>query len=59
MEFCKMKKFLAILINKILYRLGKLLKRGSSKPGQVALKICPNILSLVKLPKDVIVVTRK
>jgi len=54
-----MKKFLAILINKILYRLGKVLRRGSSKPGQVALKICPNILSLVKLPKDVIVVTRK
>ncbi len=54
-----MKKFLAILISKILYKIGKILKRGSSKPGQVALKICPNILSLVKLPKDIVIVTRK
>ncbi len=52
-----MKKFIAIMLNKIIYKIGKLLKKGSSMPGQIALKICPNILSQVKLPKYVIVVT--
>jgi UDP-N-acetylmuramyl tripeptide synthase len=33
------------------------MKKGSSKPGQVALKLCPDILSKIKLPKNVIVVT--
>ncbi len=52
-----MKKFLAIVINKIVYKIGKLLKKGSSKPGQIALKICPDILSKIKLPEKVIIVT--
>lgn len=52
-----MPKALIILINKFLYKIGKLLKRGSSKPGQVALKLDHDILSKILLPEDVIVVT--
>ena len=54
-----MKTFLIILLTKILYRIGKLLKKGSSKPGQIALKLDKNILSKITLPKNVIMVTRK
>ena len=54
-----MNKSVVIIVNKLLYKLGKLLKKGSSKPGQIALKLCPNILSQIKYPKNVIVVTRK
>ena len=39
-----MKKFLTILITKLLRFAGKLIGRGSSKPGQVALKLCPELL---------------
>ncbi len=52
-----MKKFFTILICKLLRFAGKLLGKGSSKPGQVALKICPDILSRVQLPKYIIAVT--
>ncbi len=52
-----MKTAFVILCNKILYQIGKLLKKGSSKPGQVALKLDKNILSKVHLPEDIIVVT--
>ena len=52
-----MNKSIVIMINKILYKLGKLMKKGSSKPGQVALKLCPDILSKISMPKNVIVVT--
>lgn len=52
-----MKKFLTILITKLLRFAGKLIGRGSSKPGQVALKLCPDILSRVELPKYIIAVT--
>lgn len=52
-----MKKAFIILLNKIIYKVGKLLKKGSSKPGQIALKLDPNILSKITLPEDVIVVT--
>ena len=52
-----MKKFLTILITKLLRFAGKLIGRGSSKPGQVALKLCPDILSRMKLPKYIIAVT--
>ncbi len=53
-----MNKSIVILLNKFLYKIGKIMKKGSSKPGQIALKLCPNILSKIKLPKNVIVVTR-
>ena len=52
-----MKKILAIIVCKIVRAVGKLVKRGSSLPGKWALKIDPNILSKVKLPKYVIAVT--
>ena len=52
-----MKKFLTILITKLLRFAGKLIGRGSSKPGQVALRLCPDILSRVELPRYVIAVT--
>ena len=52
-----MNKSIVIIVNKILYKIGKLLKKGSSKPGQIALKLCPNILAKVKMPENVIVVT--
>ena len=52
-----MKKFFTILICKILRFAGKLIGKGSSKPGQVALKLCPDILSRVQLPPYIIAVT--
>jgi hypothetical protein len=53
-----MKKAFIIILTKLLYKIGKLLKKGSSKPGQIALKLDKNILSKIKLPEDVIIVTR-
>lgn len=52
-----MKVFITILICKLLRFVGGLIGKGSSKPGQVALKICPDILSRVKLPERIIAVT--
>ena len=36
---------------------GKLIGKGSSMPGKVALKICPDILSRIQLPEHIIAVT--
>ena len=52
-----MKKSLIIALNKLMYKIGKILKKGSSKPGQVALKLDKDILSKITLPEDIIVVT--
>lgn len=52
-----MKKFFAILVCKILRFVGKIIGRGSSLPGQAALKICPDILSRIQLPEYIIAVT--
>ena len=52
-----MRKFLAIITCKILRFIGKLVGKGSSLPGKWALKIDPNILGKVKLPKYVVAVT--
>lgn len=52
-----MKKSFIIALNKIIYMIGKLLKKGSSKPGQIALKLDKDILSKLVLPEDIIVVT--
>ena len=52
-----MNKSLIIILNKLMYKIGKILKKGSSKPGQVALKLDKEILSKVNLPEDIIVVT--
>ena len=52
-----MRKFLAILICKLGRAIGKRIGKGSSLPGQIALKICPDILARVRLPERVIAVT--
>lgn len=52
-----MKIFIGVLICKVLYFIGKRIGRGSSLPGKVVLKIFPDILSCVKLPKTVIAVS--
>ena len=52
-----MKMKLAILLCKILRFVGGLLGKGSSLPGQFALKLCPDVLGRVKLPKRIIAVT--
>lgn len=52
-----MKVFFVITICKILKILGGLLGRGSSLPGQIALKLDRNILSSIDLPKYIIAVT--
>ena len=53
----KIRVFTAILVCKIVRRLAKLFGRGSSLPGKYALKICPDILSNLKLPEISIAVT--
>ena len=50
-------KFLTILICKLLVIAGKLLGKGSSLPGAIALKLCPDILSRLSLPEKIIAVT--
>ena len=52
-----MKLFFTILVCKLLRMIGKTAGKGSSLPGQIALKLCPDILSRVKLPEFVIAVT--
>ena len=46
-----MKVFITILVCKLLRFVGKLIGKGSSFPGQIALKLCPDILSRVTLPE--------
>ncbi|MGN1405324.1 MAG: MurT ligase domain-containing protein [Erysipelotrichaceae bacterium] len=50
-------KYIAIFVCKILRLVGKLVHKGSSLPGQVALKIDPKILSKIKLPEYVVAVS--
>lgn len=52
-----MKAFFVILICRILKWIGGILGRGSSLPGQIALKLDKNILRKIRLPKYVIAVT--
>ena len=52
-----MRKLLAIVACKLGYFVGKLVGKGSSLPGKLALRICPDILSKVKLPPVVIAVS--
>lgn len=52
-----MKKAFVILACKLLTKIGKLIGKGSSLPGKIALKIYPNILSHIKLCDYVIAVT--
>ena len=52
-----MLKLFAILLCKLIRIIGNLVGRGSSLPGQFALKVCPDILSRIKLPEDIIAIT--
>lgn len=52
-----MRVFFTIIICKLLSFAGRIIGRGSSIPGEIALKLCPDILSRVKLPEMVIAVT--
>ena len=50
-------KSIVILISKLLYIIGKMIGKGSSMPGKIALKLDKNILKKISLPSDIIVVT--
>lgn len=52
-----MKTFFTILVCKLLRFVGKLVGKGSSLPGKIALKLCPDILSRIELPEYIIAVT--
>lgn len=52
-----MKKMCAIVVGKLVLFIGKLLGRGSTLPGNIALKIDKNLLYKLKMPKTVIAVT--
>ena len=52
-----MRLFLAVILCKVLRFVGGLIGKGSSLPGQFALKVCPDVLGRVKLPAHIIAVT--
>lgn len=52
-----MRRFAAIVVCKLARFFGKMIGKGSSMPGKLALKIHPNVLSEMKLPKYIIAVT--
>ncbi len=52
-----MRTFLAYLVCKISQKILKLLGRGGSLPGELALKIQPKILEKIQYPKEVILIT--
>ena len=52
-------KFITILLCKILAFVGKLIGKGSSLPGKFALKLCPDILTRLELPENIIAITSK
>lgn len=52
-----MKKRIAIVVGKLFLVGGKLLKRGGSLPGKIALELDPMLLKKMKLPKKIIAVT--
>lgn len=43
-----MKKLFTIIVCKVLKFVGGLLGKGSSLPGQIALKLCPDILGRIR-----------
>lgn len=56
-EYGGIMKSLIIFISKVLYMIGKLIGKGSSMPGKIALKLDKNILKKIALPDNIIVVT--
>ena len=52
-----MRKFLAILAAKLVIFVGKLVNKGSSLPGDIALRVDPNVLKKIEIPELSIAVT--
>lgn len=52
-----MRVFFVILVCKIMAFIGRLVGKGSSLPGKIALKLDKNILKKIKLPEYIIAVT--
>ncbi|MBQ3356769.1 MAG: DUF1727 domain-containing protein [Oscillospiraceae bacterium] len=52
-----MRKFLAILVCRLIRLVGGLVGKGTSLPGKYALKICPDILARIQKPKMIVAVT--
>lgn len=52
-----MRTALIIIICKLCRFLGRLLGKGSSLPGKIALKLDPNILKKIKMPQYIVAVT--
>lgn len=52
-----MRRFLAIIVCKLASFVGHILGRGSSLPGKIALKICPDVLGRMAYPGAIIAVT--
>lgn len=52
-----MKRIIAILVGKILHFIGKPLGKSTNLPGEIALKICPNLISTFKIRGKVLAVT--
>ncbi len=52
-----MKRTIAILVGKILHFIGKPLGKSTNLPGEIALKICPNLISSFKIRGKVLAVT--
>ena len=52
-----MRLFLAIILCRLLRFVGGLVGKGSSLPGEIALRLCPDALGRVKLPERIIAVT--
>ena len=52
-----MRKFLAILVCRLIRVVGGFVGKGTSLPGKYALKICPDILARIKKPNMIVAVT--
>lgn len=52
-----MRKFLAILVCRLIRLVGGFVGKGTSLPGKYALKICPDILARIQKPKMIVAVT--
>lgn len=49
--------YIGLILGKLTVLFGKVLKRGSSLPGYIVMRISPNILKKVKYPDNTIVIT--
>lgn len=52
-----MRLFIAICVCRVLYFIGRLIGKGTSKPGDIARIICPNVLKRLKFSGKVICIT--